>query len=261
MAMMAGLSQMMAPAMMGMSIGSMVGRLGLRAFGQYDLPVPRTSGSLLVVPRTVDQFAEEWSLPVDEMRLWVLAQELIGHTVYSHEPTRAAITSLVQRHVGAFRADPSSVSDKLADLDLDGDDPMSAIQKAFGDPEVLLGAVRSPEQVAMAPVLDASTAAVVGYVDYMVDAVAARLIGGDALRIAEAVRRRRIEAGAEDVFIERLLGLQVTPALVQRGKNFVAGVVDRAGESSLSKLFATATSLPTPAELDAPGLWLARIEL
>ena len=51
MAMMAGLSQMMAPAMMGMSIGSMVGRLGLRAFGQYDLPVPRTSGSLLVVPR------------------------------------------------------------------------------------------------------------------------------------------------------------------------------------------------------------------
>ena len=79
MAMMAGLSQMMAPAMMGMSIGSMVGRLGLRAFGQYDLPIPRTSSTLLVVPRTVDQFADEWSLPVDEMRLWVLAQELIGH--------------------------------------------------------------------------------------------------------------------------------------------------------------------------------------
>ncbi len=261
MAMMAGLSQMMAPAMMGMSIGSMVGRLGLRAFGQYDLPIPRSSSTLLVVPRTVDQFAEEWSLPLDEMRLWVLAQELIGHTVYSHAATREAITSLVQRHVGAFRPDPSSVSDKLAELDLEGTDPMSALQKAFADPEVLLGAVRSPEQVAMAPVLDASTAAVVGYVDYMVDAVAARLIGGDALRIAEAVRRRRIEAAAEDVFIERLLGLQVTAALVQRGKNFVAGIVDRAGESSLSQLFATATSLPTPAELDAPGLWLARIQL
>lgn len=261
MAMMAGLSQMMAPAMMGMSIGSMVGRLGSRAFGQYDLPIPRTSSALLVVPRTVDQFAQEWSLPLDEMRLWVLAQELIGHTVYSHTATRDAITSLVKHHVGAFRADPTGVSEKLAELDLEGTDPMSAIQKAFADPEVLLGAVRSPEQVAMAPVLDASTAAVVGYVDYMVDAVAARLIGGDALRIAEAVRRRRLEAAAEDVFIERLLGLQVTPALVQRGKNFVSGVVDRAGESSLSQLFATATSLPTPAELDAPGLWLARIAL
>jgi len=154
------------------------------------------------------------------------------------------------------------VSDKLASLDLDGgDDPMAAIQKAFSDPEVLLGAVRSPEQVEMAPVLDAATAAIVGYVDYMVDGVAARLIGGDALRIAEAVRRRRIEAAAEDVFIERLLGLQVTPPLVQRGKNFVGGVVDRAGEIALGRLFATANSLPTPAELDAPGLWLARIEL
>jgi putative hydrolase len=262
MAMMAGLSQMMAPAMMGMSIGSMVGRLGTRAFGQYDLPVPRSTSALLVVPRTVDQFAEEWSLPIDEMRLWVLSQELIGHTVYANAATRDAIISLVQRHVGAFRPDPSSVSQKLAELDLDdAGDPMAAIQRAFSDPEVLLGAVRSPEQVQMAPVLDASTAAVVGYVDYMVDAVAARLIGGDALRIAEAVRRRRIEAGAEDVFIERLLGLQVTPALVQRGKNFVAGVVDRAGEGALSQLFATASSLPTPAELEAPGLWLARIEL
>ncbi|MCB1002321.1 MAG: zinc-dependent metalloprotease [Acidimicrobiales bacterium] len=262
MAMMAGLSQMMAPAMMGMSIGSMVGRLGTRAFGQYDLPVPRTSSSVLVVARTVDQFADEWSLPLDEMRLWVLAQELIGHSVYSHTPTREAIISLVQRHVGAFRADPSSVSEKLADLDLGTDgDPMVAIQQAFSDPEVLLGAVRSPEQVALAPVLDAATAAVVGYVDYMVDSVAARLIGGDALRIAEAVRRRRIEAGAEDVFIERLLGLQVTPAMVQRGKNFVAGVVDRAGEAALASLFATDSSLPTPAELEAPGLWLARIEL
>ncbi|CAB4565911.1 MAG: zinc-dependent metalloprotease [Actinomycetes bacterium] len=262
MAMMAGLSQMMAPAMMGMAIGSMVGRLGARAFGQYDLPVPRTTSTLLVVPRSVDQFANEWSLPLDEMRLWVIAQELIGHTVFSHDATREAIISLVRRHVGAFRPDPSSVSEKLAGLDLDaGDDPMATLQRAFSDPEVLLGAVRSPEQIEMAPVLDAATAAIVGYVDYMVDAVAARLIGGDALRIAEAVRRRRIEAGAEDVFIERLLGLQVTPALVQRGKNFVVGVVDRAGESVLDRLFAGATSLPTPAELDAPGLWLARIEL
>ncbi|TPW13821.1 MAG: hypothetical protein FD127_1795, partial [Acidimicrobiaceae bacterium] len=104
-------------------------------------------------------------------------------------------------------------------------------------------------------------AAVVGYVDYMVDAVAARLIGGDALGIAEAVRRRRIEATAEDVFIERLLGLQVSAAQVRRGKDFIAGVVDRSGEGDLTRLFDTAGGLPTPAEIDAPGLWLARIQL
>ncbi|MBI5090606.1 MAG: zinc-dependent metalloprotease [Actinobacteria bacterium] len=261
-AMMAGLSQMMGPSMMGMAIGSMVGRLAARAFGQYDLPIPRSSTtSLLIVPSTVDQFAADWSLPLDEMRLWVLAQELIGHAVFSHDSVRTTVTSLVQRHVGAFRPDPTSVSEKLATLEIDETDPMAALQRAFSDPEVLLGAVRSPEQIALGPVLDAATAAGVGYVDYMVDSVAARLIGGDALRIAEAVRRRRVEATAEDVFIERLLGLHVTAAQVQRGKNFVGGVVDRAGEGALVRLFDGPDSLPTPAELDAPGLWLARIEL
>jgi putative hydrolase len=261
MAMFAGLSQMMAPAMLGMALGSMVGRLGARAFGQYDLPIPRATSTLLVVPATVDAFAGDWSLPVDSMRLWVLAQELTGHAVFAQAIARDTITSLVQQHVAAFRPDPAAVADKLGQLDLDGGDPMQAMQKALSDPEVLLGAVRSPEQIALAPVLDAATAAVVGFVDYTVDSVAARIIGGDALRIAEAVRRRRVEAGADDVFIERLLGLQVTPALVQRGKAFVSGVVDRAGESGLTPLFTRVGALPTPAELDAPGLWLARIEL
>ena len=152
------------------------------------------------------------------------------------------------------------MAEKLSTLDVEGGDPMQAIQRALGDPEVLLGAVRSPEQIELAPVLDAATAAVVGYVDYMVDGVAARLIGGGAFPIAEAVRRRRIEASAEDVFIERLLGLHITPAQVQRGKSFVAGVVDRAGEAGLGSMFTRPNALPTPAELLAPGLWLARLE-
>ena len=77
-------------------------------------------------------------------------------------------------------------------------DPMQAMQQAFGDPAVLLGAVQSPEQRELEPSLDAAAAAVVGYVDCMVDGVAVRVIGGDALRIAEAVRRRRVDDSAED---------------------------------------------------------------
>lgn len=259
-AMMAGLSQMLAPSMLGMALGSMVGHLAQRAFGQYDLPIPRASTTLLIIASSVDRFADDWSLPVDQMRLWVVTQELIGHAVYSHETVRHTITSLVQQHVAAFRPDPSGISAKLQSIDMDPSDPMSSLQQAFSDPEILLGAVRSPEQIRLAPVLDAAIAAVLGYVDYMADAVAVRLIGGDALRIAEAVRRRRVEASAEDVFIERLLGLQVTPGQVQRGKSFVVGVVDRAGESALAHLFGEG-ALPTPAEIDAPGLWLARLEL
>jgi putative hydrolase len=196
------------------------------------------------------------------MRLWVLAQELIGHTLFSIASLRDDFAALVRRHVGAFRPDPSAVADRLSSLEADESaDPMQAMQQLLGDPAVLLGAVQSPEQATLAPQLDAAVAAVVGYVDYMVDAVAVRVIGGDALRIAEAVRRRRVEVAPDDLFVERLLGLQLTQEQVQRGKTFVAGVVDRVGEARMTELFASPQALPTPAELDAPGLWIARLEL
>jgi putative hydrolase len=262
MAMMANLSQMMAPAMMGMAVGSMVGRMAQRTFGQYDLPIPRGDNTLLVVPANIDQFATDWSLPVDEMRLWVLAQELTGHTLFSLTSLREQLAGMVRTYVGAFRPDPAAVAERLTSLEIDDSaDPMQAMQQLLGDPAVLLGAVQSPEQLALSPQIDAAIAAVVGYVDYLVDSVAVRVIGGDALRIAEAVRRRRVEVSPDDVFVERLLGLHLTHEQVQRGKIFAAGVVDRVGEAGLTAFMSKPQALPTPAEIDAPGLWIARLEL
>jgi hypothetical protein len=40
----------------------------------------------------------------------------------------------------------------------------------------------------------------------------------------------------------------------------VQGVVERAGDLGLSQLLDRDGALPTPAELAAPGLWLARLE-
>ncbi|MEP7201481.1 MAG: zinc-dependent metalloprotease [Ilumatobacteraceae bacterium] len=267
MAMMAGLSKMMAPSMMGMAVGSMVGRMATHAFGQYDLPIPRhdtpltVAPGLTVLPGNIDRFAAEWSITEDEMRMWVLAQELTGHALFSIASLREDFASLVRRYVGAFRADPEAIAEKLSSLDTDDADPMQAMQQVLSDPAVLLGAVQSAEQRRLEPSLDAAAAAIIGYVDYMVDGVSVRVIGGDALRIAEAVRRRRVDHSAEDLYTERLLGLRLTHNQVQRGKNFVAGVVDRVGEPRLSVLLARPNALPTPAEIDAPGLWVARLDL
>jgi putative hydrolase len=261
MAMMAGLSQMMAPAMLGMAVGSMVGHLARRAFGQHDLPIPRPAAELVMVPGTIDAFATEWELPRDDLRLWVLTQELAASALFSVPHIRDAVLTSVRRHVGGFRPDPGALMDKLSMVEDDDDsgDPMAALQRAFGDPEVLLGAVRSPEQEALQPQLDALLALVIGYVDHVVDAVGVRLLGSPG-RISEAVRRRRLESSPDDAFVERLLGLRLDRQQVNRGKAFVAGVVERAGNEGLAQLYNSADHLPTPAELDAPGLWLARIE-
>jgi len=261
MQMMSGISRMMAPAMMGMAVGSMVGQLAQRVFGLHDLPIPRERQEVVLVGRTIDEFAGQWEIPLDEMRLWVLAHELSGHQLFSVPHLRDGLAALVRAHVGGFRPDPAALADKLGGLDaMDGSaDPMEALQQAFSDPEILLGAVRSREQIELQPRLDAAVAAVVGYTDWVVDAVAARVIGGDALRIAEAVRRQRAADTPDDVFVERLLGIRVGEDQVARGKSFVQGVVDRVGESDLTRLLHLTDSMPTPSEIDAPGLWIARV--
>ena len=45
------------------------------------------------------------------------------------------------------------------------------------------------------------------------------------------------------------------------GAAFCRGVVERAGTEGLNRLFTGAHMVPTPSELEAPGLWLARIDL
>lgn len=257
--MMSGLSRLMGPAMIGMAVGSMVGNLAQHCFGTHDLPIPRTDRQVSLIGATIDAFASEWDVPVDEMRLWVLAHEYAGWAVLAEPTLRVPLTELVSAHVGGFRPDPEAVAEKLAGLDMTSGDAFAGIQEAFSDPEVLLGAVRSDEQRSLEPRLDAAVAAVLGLTDWIVDAVAVRVVGGGALRIAEAVRRRRVEAAPSDVFVHRLLGIRVDEGCVRRGKQFVQGVVDRAGESVIATMISAPEACPTPAEIDAPGLWLARV--
>jgi putative hydrolase len=251
---------LMSPMLLGMSAGTMVGHLAQTSFGQYDLPIPRPpSGELLVVAPTIEHFADEWSLPHADVRLWVCVQELTMHAVLSVPHVRAQLDELVGTFVGAFRPDTRDLEDRLADFDPTSTG-MGDLQRAFGDPEMLLGAMQTPEQDAVRPRLDALVALVVGFADHTVDQVAARLLGSSG-RIGEAIRRRRLEADQASRFVERLLGLSITAAQVERGNRFVSGVIERAGADGLARLWQSDRQLPTPNELDAPGLWLARIDL
>jgi uncharacterized protein (DUF2342 family) len=61
--------------------------------------------------------------------------------------------------------------------------------------------------------------------------------------------------------VEQLLGLTMEREDYERGAAFCAGVVERAGADALNRLWGDPRMIPTASELDAPGLWLARLEL
>ena len=253
---------LLSPMLLGMTTGSLVGHLATRSFGLFDLPIPRPpSDDILVVAANVDAFAEDWSMDRDDLRLWVCLQQITHHAVLGLPHVRARLTELLEEYASAFESDPDALGTKLGELEIDptGGDPMARFQEVMGDPEVVLGAVRSARQEELLPWLEGLVAVVAAYVDHVMDKIGSGLIASYP-QITEALRRRRVESSAQDRFVERLLGLDLTQAHFDRGTAFIEGVVDRAGEGALERLWASAEMLPTPNEIDAPGLWLARIE-
>src|SRR5579859_3016999 len=252
------LPQALAPLLFGMQGGSMVGHLGSRAMGQYDLPVPRpASDELLFVPSTIDGFGVDWSLPPDDVRLWVCLHEVTTHAVLSRPHVKARLEELMLAYAGSFQPDAGALEARLGSFD---PTDIAALQETFSNPETLLGELETPRQRELMVPLQALLSALVGYVDHVMDGVGRRLIGSYE-PLTEALRRRRLEDGDGARFVARMLGVELTAASYERGSAFIRGVLERAGESGLGRLWHSARELPTPPELDAPGLWLARIDL
>ena len=253
-----GFSAAFGPLLLGMQAGAMVGHLSTRSLGQYDLPIPRPpSDELAVVSTNITEFGEAWSLPTDDLRLWICLSEVTTHAVLGVPHVRARVEELLLEYAGSFSIDQHALESRLGDVD--PTDP-NALQQALGDPAVLLGAIQSPAQQQLRPQLHALVAAIVGYVDWVMDTVGGSLIGSYGM-LTEALRRRRVEAGQGERFVGHLLGLEIDQAQYERGDQFVAGIVERAGPDALARLWASERELPTPNEVDAPGLWLARIDL
>ena len=135
-----------------------------------------------------------------------------------------------------------------------------ALQHLLGDPEALLADLLTPGHAAPRTSCLALTTAIGAYVDHVTAAVAGTLAGArppcprPGTATGSSGAKGEQAAGA-------LSGSTSSREQVDRGAAFVNGVVERAGEEGLARLWESARTLPTPAEVDAPGLWLERISL
>ena len=137
---------------------------------------------------------------------------------------------------------------------------LESLQGMFGDPEALLGELLTPESRRSSDQLTSLAVVVDAYADHVATVVGQKLVGSHT-QLAEAWYRRRIERGKGEEAAGALFGLDLDQAQVDRGRSFVGGVVERAGDEGLARLWTSARNLPTPSEVDAPGLWLERISL
>jgi len=253
------------PMFFGLQVGSVVGHLSQRTLGQYPLALPwAPSDELLLVTPNIAEFARDWSLPEEEALLWVCAREIATNSVLTRPVVRARMEELLHGYAESQAAAQQDLAGRLRGItggDASGAGmDLEALQGMFGDPEALLGDLLTPETRRTSVQLTALAVVIDAYADHIATSVGARLVGAHT-QLAEAWYRRRTERGKGEEAAGALFGLDLDQGQVDRGRAFVAGVVERAGEESLGRLWSSARNLPTPAEVDAPGLWLERIDL
>jgi putative hydrolase len=255
---MTGMLPMLTPLLLGLQAGSMVGYLAQHALGRYDLPLPTSDQPTLVfVARHVDDFEASWSLARADLRFYLAVHEVVHAAVRSVSWARERLVRLATDYVRAYELDVGALEAKFGELD--PTDP-SSFEALAADPRDLLGAIRSPGQDALQERLRTFTMVVEGYTDVVLEHVAQRLIPSYG-QIHEAMQRHRIERGQAGEFIEALLGIDLGRDDYARGVDFCRGVIERAGLDGLNRLWTDESMVPTPSELAAPGLWLARIDL
>jgi coenzyme F420 biosynthesis associated uncharacterized protein len=246
------MSRMM-PLLLGAQVGTVLGYLGQRVLGQFDLAVPREGGSLYFVIPNIAGFERDWSLDPREFRAWVALHEVTHRFEFARPWVRPHFLQLVRDLVEHADLDLAGLEERLGDLDMSNPESLTQAFEGMGN---LFGQATDAEQALRVTRVQAFMAAAEGYGDHIMEALGRTMLPTFS-RIEEALRRYR-EGRHADQAMERLFGLEMKMEQYRLGEAFCARVAELTGEATLARMWESAEALPSMPELEEPTLWLAR---
>ena len=241
----------LAPAMIGLQVGSLVGSLSAWAVAGFDagLPPDQIGPITLVVPNI--EALEVDGVDRREIRLWVVANEVAFRAVCEIPWIHDHLADLTADYAAAAQIDPT----KLSGLMLGGTDP-AEIEKAIEDAGGLEGLIGGEEAEAPRAELEAFLGVLTGCARLL----ARRGIGEMAPNFDEITAVRDTER--EHLNDTPAIGVgPVPPEATQAGDEFNQEVERRYGDDALATLWADPSRMPSAADLRDPTAWAARVLL
>ncbi len=249
-------TKIIGPTISAMQLGASIGALSQRELGQYGLLIPRVGSSkIMVMPRNMETFAKDWSLGTDEVWLWVSLREILAHNVLSRPHVANKLISLLTMISAQVAQATIDAMQQVGDMLATGDP--NYFEQLMSDPLSLMNEPVSSQYGPAETEIKALNALITGYLDYELSVSVDRLFGGKT-NIVEAWHRYQIN----EINQERgVLGIDPDPDGEDRGKRFISGILQREPDNILDLIWKNENTLPTVAELDAPGLWLERLKI
>ena len=252
----------MAPVILGIQAGTMIGFMSHRVLGQFDTGLPALDhDSMFVVVPNVESFAVDHGIESHQIRMWAVLREVTNHALLSVDWVRSYFTEAISDFYATVEFDPSGLMEMLGNFQ---------DQSSLGDPSAFEGLVDEPGGLArllgsshdpatLEPI-QAFLAFVEGFGDYAV-----RTAGEDLMpqlsEIESAVRLRRSEPNEAEQFLQQLLGLSIDRHRAADAAEFCSEVERRWGQDTLERLWEDPDKLPRLNELTDPVGWAARVLL
>ena len=256
-------------AIAGAQAGTLLGYVGQRVLGQYDLPLPgpdqaasangdglpvRAHGEgtvWYVVPNIVATERRHQFSPGD-FRLWIALHETAHRRQFRGVPWLAGhIQGLLDEYLGSVEVDDEAVkriSQRLQGL---------ARRAIAGEKIELLDLLVTPEQRIIVDRIQSTMTVLEGHGEFVMDQLGERLVPGHQ-HMHDTLRARRNAPGAAERLVQQLLGFRQKLDQYAMGERFARRLFERGGMPAVNLVFSDPAALPTMDEVRDPDRYLAR---
>ncbi len=250
---------------LGAQVGALTGLLSQRVLGQYDLALldADVTPRLLLLGPNLAQAARNLGVDRDELVLWVTIHEITHAVQFSGAPwlreyLGSILTELIEGLQVSVVGKPSAGdgwSSKLPKLP-DSDALRTMVERARRGE--LLRLTLGEDRWRLVERMQAAMSLIEGHAEHTMDVVGVEFLPSLG-RLRSAMNRRRRDRGLPWRVLEKLMGLELKMRQYEMGRRFCDEVVRDGGPEMLARAWGGPESLPSPAELEQPALWLARM--
>jgi len=236
----------------GAEMGVLLGFLGQRVLGQYDLLLGDAGDAVYYVGPNVLALEKRYAFRPYDFRLWIALHEVTHRAQFTGVPwMRGYFLGLVERSMEVIDPDPKRL--------------LNALQRAVEEVRAgrnpldggLVGLLASDEQREVLDQVQALMSLLEGHGNVVMDRLGQQHVAG-AERMHRVLQARRQSNGIGRQ-VQKLLGFELKMRQYEIGERFIDAVEARVGLEALDRAWEGPEALPTLDELANPDKWLERV--
>jgi putative hydrolase len=235
-------------ALFGGQLGQALAKLATEVLSTGDIGLPLgPAGTAALVPTNIRGYGEGLDVSPDELRLFVALREAAHQRLFGHVPwLRGYILTAVEGYAQGIRVDREAIEEAMRQIDPQNPETMQgiAIEGVFGqeDTESQRAALRR---------LETALALVEGWVCHVVETAAEGRLP-NAVRLAEAFRRRRAAGGPAESTFAALVGLELRPRRLREAAALWAALTEHRGSEGRDAIWGHPDLLPSDDDFADP---------